>query len=43
MKKKKIIILIILITISLVAITGSSYALLTKLYKSKELSMQVGI
>lgn len=40
--KNKIILVIILILISLIALVGSSYALLTKSFKSKKLSMQVG-
>ncbi len=42
MKDKKIIILIVLILISIIALIGSSYALLTKSFKSEKLSMQVG-
>ena len=42
MKNKKIIILIILILISILTLIGSSYALLTKSFKSEKLSMQVG-
>mgnify|MGYP006952761185 CR=1 FL=1 len=41
-EKNKIIMIIILILISLIALVGSSYALLTKSFKSKKLSMQVG-
>ncbi len=40
--KNKIIMIIILVLISLIALLGSSYALLTKSFKSKKLSMQVG-
>ena len=42
MKDKKIITLIILILISIVALIGSSYALLTKSFKSEKLSMEIG-
>ena len=42
MKKKKIIILIILILISILTLIGSSYALLTKTFTSKKLSVEVG-
>jgi len=42
MKDKKIITLIILILISIIALIGSSYALLTKSFKSKKLSMKIG-
>ena len=42
MKDKKIIVLIILVLISIIALIGSSYALLTKSFKSEKLSMQVG-
>ena len=42
MKDKKIIVLIVLILISIIALIGSSYALLTKSFKSEKLSMQVG-
>ena len=42
MKSKKIIILIILILISILALIGSSYALLTKTFTSKKLSVEVG-
>ena len=42
MKDKKIIALIILVLISIIALIGSSYALLTKSFKSEKLSMQVG-
>ena len=42
MKDKKIIVLIVLILISIMALIGSSYALLTKSFKSEKLSMQVG-
>ena len=42
MKDKKIIALIILVLISIVALIGSSYALLTKSFNSEKLSMQVG-
>ena len=41
-EKNKIILVIILIFISLIALVGSSYALLTKSFKSKKLSMEVG-
>ena len=41
-EKNKIILVIILILISLIALVGSSYALLTKSFKSKKLSMEVG-
>ena len=41
-EKNKIILIIILILISLIALVGSSYALLTKSFKSKKLSMEVG-
>ena len=41
-EKNKIIMIIILILISLITLVGSSYALLTKSFKSKKLSMQVG-
>ena len=40
--KKKIIILIILILISILTLIGSSYALLTKTFTSKKLSVEVG-
>ena len=40
--KKKIIILIILILISILTLIGSSYALLTKKFTSKKLSVEVG-
>ena len=40
--KNKIILVIILILISLIVLVGSSYALLTKSFKSKKLSMEVG-
>lgn len=42
MKDKRIIVLIVLILISIIALIGSSYALLTKSFKSEKLSMQVG-
>ena len=42
MKDKKIIALVILVLISIIALVGSSYALLTKSFKSEKLSMQVG-
>ena len=42
MKNKKIIILIILILISILTLIGSSYALLTKKFTSKKLSVEVG-
>ena len=42
MKDKKVIVLIVLILISIIALIGSSYALLTKSFKSEKLSMQVG-
>ena len=42
MTDKKIIVLIVLILISIIALIGSSYALLTKSFKSEKLSMQVG-
>ena len=42
MKNKKIIILIILILISILTLIGSSYALLTKTFTSKKLSVEVG-
>ena len=42
MKNKKIIILIILILISILTLIGSSYALLTKTFTSKKLSIEVG-
>ncbi len=42
MKDRKIIVLIVLILISIIALIGSSYALLTKSFKSEKLSMQVG-
>ena len=42
MKDKKIIVLIILVLISIIALIGSSYALLTKSFNSEKLSMQVG-
>ena len=42
MKNKKIIILIILILISILTLIGSSYALLTKTFNSKKLSVEVG-
>lgn len=42
MKNKRIVILIILILISIITLIGSSYALLTKSFKSKKLSMEVG-
>ena len=41
-EKNKILMVIILILISLIALVGSSYALLTKSFKSKKLSMEVG-
>ena len=41
-EKNKIILVIILILISLIALVGSSYALLTKSFKSKKISMEVG-
>ena len=41
-EKNKIILIIILILISLIVLVGSSYALLTKSFKSKKLSMEVG-
>ena len=41
-EKNKIILVIILILISLIALVGSSYALLTKSYQSKALSVSVG-
>ena len=41
-EKNKLILVIILILISLIALVGSSYALLTKSFKSKKLSMEVG-
>ncbi|MDD6419056.1 MAG: hypothetical protein PUF66_02725 [Clostridium sp.] len=41
-EKNKIILVIILILISLIVLVGSSYALLTKSFKSKKLSMEVG-
>ena len=41
-EKNKIILVLILILISLIAVVGSSYALLTKSFKSKKLSMEVG-
>ncbi len=41
-EKNKIMLIIILILISLIALVGSSYALLTKSFKSKKLSMEVG-
>ncbi len=41
-EKNKIIMIIILVLISLIALVGSSYALLTKSFKSKKLSMEVG-
>ena len=41
-EKNKIILVIILILISLIALVGSSYALLTKSFKGDKLSMQVG-
>ena len=41
-EKNKIILVIILILISLITLVGSSYALLTKSFKSKKLSMEVG-
>ena len=40
--KKRIIILIILILISILTLIGSSYALLTKTFTSKKLSVEVG-
>ena len=40
--KKKIIIIIILILISILTLIGSSYALLTKKFTSKKLSVEVG-
>ena len=42
MKDKRIIVLIVLILISIITLIGSSYALLTKSFKSEKLSMQVG-
>ena len=42
MKNKKIIILVILILISILTLIGSSYALLTKTFTSKKLSVEVG-
>ena len=42
MKNKKIIILIILVLISILTLIGSSYALLTKTFTSKKLSVEVG-
>ena len=42
MKNKKIIILIILILISILTLIGSSYALLSKTFTSKKLSVEVG-
>jgi len=42
MKDKKIIALIVLVLISIIALIGSSYALLTKSFKSEKLSMQTG-
>ena len=42
MRNKRIVILIILILISIITLIGSSYALLTKSFKSKKLSMEVG-
>ena len=42
MKNKKIIILIILILVSILTLIGSSYALLTKTFASKKLSVEVG-
>ena len=42
MKDKKIIVLIVLILISIIALIGSSYALLTKTFTSKKLSVEVG-
>lgn len=42
MKDKKIIALIALVLISIVVLIGSSYALLTKSFKSEKLSMQIG-
>ena len=41
-EKNKIVLVTILILISLIALVGSSYALLTKSFKSKKLSMEVG-
>ena len=41
-EKNKIIAIVILILITLIALTASSYALLTKSYKSKTLSVSVG-
>ncbi len=41
-EKNKIIAIVILILITLIALTASSYALLTKSYKSKALSVSVG-
>ena len=41
-EKNQIILVIILILISLITLVGSSYALLTKSFKSKKLSMEVG-
>ena len=41
-KDKRISVLIILILVSLITLVGSSYALLTKSFKSKKLSMEVG-
>lgn len=42
MKDKKVIVLMVLILISVIALIGSSYALLTKSFKGDKLSMQVG-
>ena len=42
MRNKKIILLIILILISILTLIGSSYALLTKTFTSKKLSVEVG-
>ena len=41
-ENKRIVRLIILILISIITLIGSSYALLTKSFKSEKLSMQVG-
>ena len=42
MRNKKIILLIILILISILTLIGSSYALLTKTFTSKKLSVEIG-
>ena len=42
MRDKKIILLIILVSISIITLVGSSYALLTKSFNSSKLSMEVG-